>query len=128
MGKFFAHADFCLSSKETLIKNGCPALSVFKYTSSHGAPNRVVRTAKTPIIDQNRAKNRQSAIRPPHTEDQSDGNENATNKKTLTKINYDRIKTIFVIRMRNLTVGGKPINAPYNALVSNPSQKEARVV
>ena len=63
------------------------------------------------------------------TKDRSDDNENATNKKTLTQINYDRIKTIIVIRVRNVsTIGGKPITAPYRALVSNPPQKEARRV
>jgi len=58
-----------------------------------------------------------------------DDNENATKKKTLIKINYDRIKTIVVIRVRNVpTIGGKPMTAPYRAVVKNPSQKELRIV
>jgi hypothetical protein len=62
-------------------------------------------------------------------EDQSDDNENATNKKTLTKINYDRIKTIFVVRARNVpTIGGKSITAPYSVQVIDPSQKRNRKV
>ncbi len=62
-------------------------------------------------------------------EDQSDVNENATNKKTLTKINYDRIKTIIVIRVTGvIKAGGKPITAQYRALVFEPSHKGSRLV
>lgn len=62
-------------------------------------------------------------------EGQSDDNENATNKKTLTKINYDRIKTILVVRVRNVaTIGDKPITEPYRAVVIEPSQNKLRRV
>ena len=62
-------------------------------------------------------------------EDQSDDNENATNKKKLTKINYDRIKTILVLRVRNVaTIGGKPLTEPYRAVVIEPSQNKTRRV
>jgi len=62
-------------------------------------------------------------------EEQSDANENATHKKALTKINYDRIKTIIVVRVRDvIKVGGKPITEPYRAVVFEPSQKKFRRV
>jgi len=62
-------------------------------------------------------------------ENHSDANENATNKKTLTKINYDRIKTMIVIRVTGvIKAGGKPITAQYRVLVFDPSQKGSRLV
>ena len=61
--------------------------------------------------------------------DQSDANENATHKKAPTKINYDRIKTIFVIWVTGvIKVGDKPITAQYRAMVFDPSQRRNRIV
>lgn len=58
------------------------------------------------------------------TENQSDDNEDATNKKMLTEINYDRIKSIFVIRVTGvLKVGNKPITATHRTQVFDESQK-----
>lgn len=63
------------------------------------------------------------------TEGQSADNQNATHKSALAEINYDRIKTIFVVRVRNvLKAGGKPLTEPYRAVVFEPSQKKFRRV
>lgn len=62
-------------------------------------------------------------------EDRSDANETATHKKALTKINFDRIKTIIVLRVRDVAkLGGKPITEPYRAVVVEPSQNKLRRV
>ncbi len=62
-------------------------------------------------------------------EDQSDDNQNVTHKSKLSEINYNRIKTIFVVRVRDvMKVGGKPLTEPYRALIFEPSQKKLRRV
>ena len=62
-------------------------------------------------------------------ENHSDANENDTNKKRLTKINYDRIKTIIVLRVRDVPkIGNKPLTEPFRAVVIEPSQMEMRRV
>jgi len=62
-------------------------------------------------------------------EGQSDDSQTATHKIALAEINYDRIKSIFVLRVRDVVkVGNKPITEPYRALVFEPSQKKFRRV
>lgn len=62
-------------------------------------------------------------------ENHSDANESTTHNKTITRINYDRIKTIIVVWVRNVArIGGKPITEPYRAMVIEPSRMEMRRV
>jgi hypothetical protein len=52
-----------------------------------------------------------------------DDNEKVTQTSKLPKINYDRIKTILVLRVRDvLQIGGTPVNAPYRMLIVDPTQ------
>jgi len=63
------------------------------------------------------------------SEGQPSDNSNTPHKILLAEINYDRIKAIFVIRVRNVPkTGNKPLVEPYRAFVIEPSQKKYRRV
>ena len=53
--------------------------------------------------------------------EKSSDNQSTTNEVVLPEINYDRIKTIFVIRVRDvLKVGNKPLTEPYRVFTTVP--------
>ena len=54
-------------------------------------------------------------------------NQSATDEVILSKINYDRIKTIFVIRVHNvIKAGNKPITEPYRVFTMVPPSTIAK--
>lgn len=63
------------------------------------------------------------------TKGQPSDNSSTAHKIVLPEINYDRIKTIFIIRVKDvLRSGTKPLTAPYRAIVFEPSQPKYRRV
>jgi len=61
-------------------------------------------------------------------EEQPSDNSNIPHKTILPEINYNRIKTIFVIRVKNvMKVGTKPLTEPYRVIVLWPPNKGRRV-
>lgn len=62
------------------------------------------------------------------TEGESSDSPDTPRSGVLPEINFDRIKTIFVIRVHNvLKVGSKPLTEPYRTVVFWPPSKSRRV-